>query len=108
MDITPQDEISYTTEYHEGFLKYVKNEYSDQHWCMAVNKLQTVPSSNLLSSPAALGSYQSRLDPYDFSSDDEEYLTPTNVAETKPRRSDHAASILTAPRLYLNSPLETP
>jgi len=48
------------------------------------------------------------LDPYDLSSDDEEYLTPNNVAETTHGRSDHAARLLTAARLYLNSPPEAP
>jgi hypothetical protein len=56
----------------------------------------------------ALGSYQSSFDPYDSSSDDEEYLTPYNVAETPPRRSDRIARILTVARLYLNLPLEAP
>jgi len=46
--------------------------------------------------------------PYDLSSDDEEYITPNNVAETSPGRSDHAARLLTAFRLYLNSPPEAP
>jgi len=43
-----------------------------------------------------------------MSSNDEEYLMPSNVAETKPRRSDRAAHLLTAARFYLNSPLEAP
>jgi len=51
---------------------------------------------------------QSSYDPYDLSSDDEEYLMPTNVAETTPGRSDRAARLLTAARLYLNSPPELP
>jgi len=33
---------------------------------------------------------------------------PNNVAETTPGRSDHAARLLTAARLYLNSPPEAP
>jgi len=33
---------------------------------------------------------------------------PTNVAETTPGRSDRAARLLTAARLYLNSPPELP
>jgi hypothetical protein len=43
-----------------------------------------------------------------LSSDDEEYLMPNNVAETTPGRSDCAAHLLTAARLYLNSPPEAP
>jgi len=39
-------------------------------------------------------------DPYDLSSNDEQYLMPNNVAEMTPGQSDHAAPALTAPRLY--------
>jgi hypothetical protein len=73
-----------------------------------VNIVETVPSSNLVPSATASRSYQWSFDPYDLSSDDEEYLTPNNVAETTPWRSDHAARVLTAARLYLNSPPEAP
>jgi hypothetical protein len=41
-----------------------------------------------------------------LSSADEEYLTPHSVADTTPRWNDHAACLLTAARLYLNSPPE--
>jgi len=63
-----------------------------------------------ISSPSATasGSCQSSFDPYDLSSDDEEYITPNNVPETTPGRSDHAARLLTTARLYLNSPPEAP
>jgi len=108
MDINPEDETSYTTQYQEAFLKYVENEYCTKHRCVPVNKLETVPSSNLVPSAMAPGSYQSSFDPYDLSSDDEEYLTPNNVAETTPGRSDRTARLLTAARLYLNSPPEAP
>jgi len=47
-------------------------------------------------------------DPYDLSSDDEEYLMPNNVAEMTPGLSDRAARLLTAARLYLHSPSELP
>jgi hypothetical protein len=43
-----------------------------------------------------------------LSSDDEDYLTPDNVAETRPGRSDCAARLLTAARLHFNSPPEAP
>jgi hypothetical protein len=43
-----------------------------------------------------------------LSSDDEEYLTPNYVAEATPWRSDHAAHLLTAARLYMNSPPAAP
>jgi len=51
---------------------------------------------------------QSSYDPYDLFSDDDEYLMPNNVAETTPGQSDRAALLLTAARLYLNSPPELP
>jgi len=104
----PEDETSYTTQYQEAFLKYVENEYCARHRRVPVNKLETVPSSNLVPSAMASGSYQSSFDPYDLSSDDEEYLMPNNVAETTPGRSDRAVCLLTAARLYLNSPPEAP
>jgi len=47
-------------------------------------------------------------DPYDSSSDYEEYLTPNNVAETISGVSDPAARLLTAVRLYFNPPPEVP
>ena len=75
---------------------------------MPVNKLQSLPSSNPISSSTASGFCQSSFDPYDLSSDDEEYLTPNIIAETTPRRGDRAARLLTAARLYLNSPPEAP
>jgi len=71
MDIDPEDEISYTIQYQEAFLKYVENQYCTKHRRVPVNKLETVPSSNLVSSAMASGSYQSSFDPYDSSSDDE-------------------------------------
>jgi len=108
MDINPEDETSYTTQYQDAFLKYVENEYYAKHRRVPVNELETVASNNLLPSAMASGSYQSSIDPYDMSSDDEEYLTPNNVAETTPGRSDHAARLLTTARLYLNSLPEAP
>jgi hypothetical protein len=108
IDINPEDETSYTTQYQEAILKNVENEYCAKHRRVPVNKLETIPTSNLFPSATASGSYQSSFDPYDLSSDDKEYLTPNNVAETTPGRSDQAARILTAVRLYLNSPPEAP
>jgi len=108
MDINPEDQTFYSTQYQEAFLKYVENEYWAKYRHVPVNKLKTVPTSNLVPSATASGSYQSSFDPDDLSSDDEEFLTPNNVPETTPRRSDCAARLLTAARLYLNSPPETP
>ena len=108
MHINPEDETSYTTQCQEAFLKYVANEYCANHRLVPVNKHKSLPRSNLIPSGTVLGSCQSFFDSYDLSSDDEEYLTPINVAETTPGRSDRAARLLTAARLYLNSPPEVP
>jgi len=108
MDINPEDMTSYTPKYQEALLKYVENEYCAKHRGVPVNKLEPVPTSNLVRSSTASRSYQSSCDPYDLSSDDEEYLVPNNVAETTLRQSDCAACLLTAARLYLNSPPEVP
>jgi len=35
MDINPEDEISYTTQYQEAFLMYVENEYCAKHRCVS-------------------------------------------------------------------------
>jgi len=57
IDINPEDETSYTTQYQEAFLKYVENEYYAKHECVPVNKLETIPSSILVSSSTASRSY---------------------------------------------------
>jgi len=107
MDINPDDKALYTTQYQEAFLKYVQNKYCAKHRRLSVNKPERVASNNPFSTMAS-GSGRSSYDPYDLSSDDDEYLTPENVAEMTPRRSDRAAHLLTATRLYLNSPPEAP
>jgi hypothetical protein len=63
---------------------------------------------NLVSSATASRSGQSSYNPYNLSSDDEEYLMPNNVGETAPGQSDCPSHLLTARRLYLNSPPELP
>jgi hypothetical protein len=108
MDINPEDETSYTDQYQEVFLKYVENEFCAKHRRVPINKLQSLPSCNPISSTIVSASGQSSFDPYDLSSDDEEYLTTNNVAETTPARSDCAVRLLTTARLYLNSLPEAP
>jgi len=103
MEINPENETSYNTQYKEAFRKYVENEYCAKHRRVPVNKLENIPSSNFVPYPMASASRQLSFDPYYLSSDDEEYLTPTNVAETTPGRSDRAARLLSATRLHLNS-----
>jgi len=102
MDIIPEDETSYTTQYQEVFLKYVENEYCAKHRRLPVNTSENIQNINLSFSAMASTYGQSSYDPYDLSSDDEEYLMPNNVAETTPGQSDRAARLLTATRLYLN------
>ena len=46
MDINPEDETSYSTQYEEAFLKYVKHEYCAKHRRMSVIQLEPVPSTN--------------------------------------------------------------
>jgi len=108
MDINPEDKTSYTTQYQEAFLKYVENKYCAKHRRLPVTKPETIPDNNLISFAMASRSGQSSYDSYDLSSDDKEYLMPNNVAETTPGRSDRAARLLTAARLYLNSHPELP
>jgi len=108
MDISPEDKTSYTTQYQEAFLKYVENEYCAKDRCVLVNKLETIPSSNLVPSETASGSYQSSFDAYGLSSDDEEYSMPSVAHETTPGRSGRASRSLTAARLYINSLPDAP
>jgi len=99
MDINPEDETSYTTQYQEAFLKFVENEYCRKHRRLPVIKSDNTLNNNLSSFEMASRSGQSSNDPYNLSSIDDEYLMPTNVAETTPGRSDRAARLLTAARL---------
>jgi len=108
MDINPEDETSYTTQYLEAFLKYVENEYSAKHRHLPVTKPESVLHDNFLSPTMASRYGQSTYNPYDMSSNDDKYLMPKNVAETTPRRSNRVAQLLTAPRLYLHALPELP
>jgi len=80
MDINLPDENSYITQYQESFLKYMENEYCAKHRWLQVSKFKTIPDNNLGSSTLASRSGQSSYDPYDLSSDEEEYFMPNNVA----------------------------
>jgi len=57
MDIHPDDETSYTTQYQEAYLEYVENEYCAIHRRVAVDKLRKVQTSNLVLSATPSGSY---------------------------------------------------
>ena len=73
MDINPEDQTSYTTQYQESFLKYVENEYCPKCRLVLVIKPESIASNHGFPSATASGSSQSSFDPYDLSSDDEEY-----------------------------------
>ena len=73
MDINPEDESSYTTQYEEAFLKYVENEYSANHRCLPVMKTDSLLSTKLFPSTTASGFDDFSHDPYDFLNDDGEY-----------------------------------
>jgi len=108
MDINPEDETCYTTQYQEASLEYVENEYCAKHRRLLVTKHEKLQSNDFIHSAMPSQSGQSSFDPYDLSRGDEEYLTPKNLAETTPGRCDRAAGSLTAARLYLNSLPESP
>jgi len=108
MDPNREYATSYTTHYQQAFLKYVADEYCDNHRRLPVNKRKNVPSTIHVPSAMASAFYQLTIDPYDSSSDDEEYSRPTNLSETTPRQSDRAACWLTAASLHSNSPPEAP
>jgi hypothetical protein len=89
-DYNPEDEGSYTMQYQEAFLNLVENKYCAKQLRLSVNKPKREATNNHFSTTAS-GCGQSSLDPYDVSSDDNEYLTPKNRAEMTPRCSDRAA-----------------
>jgi len=108
MDINPENETSFTTQYQVALLKYVKNEYCDKHRRLPVIEPDRVPSNNLFPSAIASGYGQSCFDPFDLFSDDEEYITIKNVAAMRPGQSNCAAHLLTAASIDLNSSAESP
>jgi len=108
MDIHHKDETSYTTQYQEGILKYVENQYCAKHRRLSVIKPKSIHSNNLFPSAIASGSSESLFETYHSSSDDEGYLMPENMAEMTAGLSNFAARLFTASRLYLNSPPESP
>jgi len=73
-----------------------------------VSKHKSLPRSNLIPLATASGSCRSSFDPYNSASADEEYFTPIIAAKTTPGERYHAARLLTAARLHLDSPPEAP
>jgi len=103
MDINPEDKISYTTQYHEVFLKIVENEYCTKHRHWPVTTPESVMHNNHFSPTMASRSDPFSSDPYDLSSSYEEYLMPETVNKMTLRRSDCTPRSLAAARHYLNS-----
>jgi len=108
LDINAEDKASYTTQYQDDFLKDVENQDCATHQRVPIIQYESLPSSNLILSATASGCCQLSFDPYDSSSDDEEYRTPNNVAEITNGQRNCAARLLTAAGLSLNLPPEAP
>jgi len=69
IDIHPEDEIFYNSQYKEAFPKYAENAHCGKHRSRAVNQLQKLPSSNFSLAAMALESGQSSFNAYDSSAD---------------------------------------
>jgi len=63
ININPEAETSYTTQFKQGFLKYVDNEYCAKHWHQPVNKPENVPSSDFVTCIIPSGAGQIAVDP---------------------------------------------
>jgi len=86
----------------------VENEDCPKHWHVPVNKLENLPSSNLIPFAIVWSSCQSSFDIYDVSSNNEEYLITNKVPEITPGRSNRLGHRLTTAWLYLNLPPDAP
>jgi len=91
IDNDADDATSYTTQYQEAFLNYVENEYWAKHRHLPIITPESVPNNNHFSSEMGSRSGQSSYDPYDLSSDDEEYIMPEDVAKMTPGQSECSA-----------------
>jgi len=108
MDITLEDNTSYTTKYQEVFPQYLGNEFCAKHRCVPLVTPEWVRYNNLFLIAIASSSGQSSFEPCHLSSVDEEYWTGENVAGTTPGRSDRSALLLTTARLHLNLTPQSP
>jgi len=108
MNINPEDETSYTTQYREAILKNVKNEYCAKLRHVPGNTSDNVLSSNLVLTALASRCGQSCFELYDLFSNDEEYLMLNNVATMTPGPRNSAAYWFIATGVYLNSLPEAP
>ena len=107
MDIRPDDEESFTVQYKNAFLKYVEEQYCTKNAPMPVIKMETPSIPGELTSTPRTGPGQFAYDPFELSSDDE-YTGSSTSQNPTPGRSNRTARLLTATRLYLNSPPERP
>jgi hypothetical protein len=73
MDINPEDGTSYTIQYEDAFLMYVENKYCAKYRRLPVTKPENTLNHHCSSSAMASRSGQSSYDPYDLSSNDDEY-----------------------------------
>lgn len=106
LDVSPEEEGSFTAQYKDAFLKYVEREYCGRSSSPAAIKTETDSSTDPFAPTTASGPGESSYNPYDLSSDDDEYLAPKDFVHATPGRSDREARLLTATNLYLNSPPE--
>jgi hypothetical protein len=84
MDINSEYETSETTQYQEAFLSNVEIKYFAKHRQMCVIEPDSFQPGNFFPSAKASGFGQLSLDPYNLSSNDDEYLTPKCMGETTP------------------------
>jgi len=96
VDTNPQDKTSYTTQYHEATLKYLKNENRAKHRHLPVPMSEKTLNNPLSSLAMVCRSVQSSNDLYNLSRDDKEYLMANSVAKMTPGWTYHASPLLTA------------
>jgi len=70
MDINPEDETFYPSQYQQAVQKYSENEKCAKHRRVPIIKPESILSNTLFPSATASESRQSSFDPYDLSSDD--------------------------------------
>jgi hypothetical protein len=64
---------------------HLENKYCAKHRHLHFVKPERVPSNNIFPSAIASGFNRSSFNPYVSSRDDEDFLTPINVATAAPR-----------------------
>jgi hypothetical protein len=73
-----------------------------------VNEFESFLDSNRVPSSTLSGAWQSTFDPHELSRNEEECVTPNNVAETTPGPRNFAAPWMATPSDSLNSPPAAP